>query len=59
MDREWHINECLRQLNDNKTLDNDIQKRIRMYTERLHREKIIADDTKGFLIQTDPEPGRF
>ena len=62
MDREWHINECLRQLNDTKfykTLDNDIQKRIRMYAERLHREKIIADDTKGFLIQTDPEPGRF
>ena len=66
MDREWYIKECLRQLNDAKfykTLDNDItndiQKRIRIYVERMHRDKIIDDDTKLFLIQTDPKPGRF
>ena len=25
----------------------------------MHRDKIIDDDTKRFLIQTDPKPGRF
>jgi len=46
-----------------KTLDNDvtndIQKCIRIYIEHMHRDKIIDDDTKRFLIQTHPKPGRF
>ena len=60
------INECLRQLNDTKfykLLDNDIttdiQKRILKYTEHMNREKIINEETKRYLIQTDPKPGRF
>ena len=32
---------------------------MRIYVERMHRDKIIDDDTKRFLIQTDPKPGRF
>ena len=66
MDRNWYIDECSRQLNDPKfykTLDKDIttdiQKRIRIYVERMHRDKIIDDHTKRFLILTDPKPGRF
>ncbi|XP_078370299.1 uncharacterized protein LOC144654063, partial [Oculina patagonica] len=66
MDRDWYINECLRQLNDTKfykPLDNDItkevQKRVRKYTKRMNRDKIISDETKRYLIQTDPKPGRF
>ena len=43
---------------DNDIYTQDIQKRIRIYVERMHRDKII-DDTKRFLIQTDPKPGRF
>ena len=66
MDRDWYINECLRQLNNTKfykLLDNDIttdiQKRILKYTERMTRDKIINEETKRYLIQTDPKPGRF
>ena len=56
MDRNWYIDECSRQLNDSKfykTLDKgittDIQKRIRIYVERMHRDKIIDDHTKRFF----------
>ena len=63
---DWYINECLRQLNDTKfykLLDNDvttdIQKRILKYTERMNRDKIINEETKRYLIETDPKPGRF
>ena len=66
MDRDWYINECLRQLNDTKfykLLDNDIttdiQNRILIYTERMNRDDIINEGTKRFLIQTDSKPGRF
>ena len=45
MDRDWYINECLRQLNDNKyyekqtkDLTNRIQDRIKEYTTRLFNE---------------------
>ena len=55
MESNWYIDECLRQLNDSKfyqTLDKDIttniQKRIRIYEERMHRNKIIDDHTKRF-----------
>ena len=66
MDRNWYIDECLRQLNDSKfykTLDKDIttdiQKRVQIYVQRMHRDQIIDDHTKRFLLQTDPKPGRF
>ena len=66
MDSDWYINECLRQLNDTKfyrQLDidqsSDIQTRIQFYIKRLHKDNIIDDKTKRFLIQTDPKPGRF
>jgi len=46
MDRDWYINECLRQLN--RTLDNDItdsiQKRVQVYVERMLHDKIIDDN---------------
>ena len=65
MDRDWYINECLRQLNNTKfyeLLDNDIttdiQTRILKYAERMNRDKII-NEAKRYLIQTDPKPGRF
>ena len=51
MDRDWYINECLRQLNDTKfyrPLDNDItddiQKRVQVYVERMLHDKIIDDN---------------
>ena len=66
MDRNRYIDECSRQLNDSKfykTLDKDIntdiQKRIRSYVERMHRDKIIDNHTKRFLILADPKAGRF
>ena len=59
MNRDWCINECLRQLNDTKFykfLDNDIttdlQKRTLKYTKRMNRDNIINEETKRFLIQT-------
>ena len=46
-----------------KLLDNDIttdiQKRILEYTERMNHEKIINEETERYLIQTDPNQGRF
>ena len=57
MDRDWYINECLRQLNDimfyellDKDITTDIQKRILKYTERMNRDKIINEETKCYLI---------
>ena len=51
MDRDWYINECLRQLNNTKfyrPLDNDItddiQKRVQVYIERMLHDKIIDDN---------------
>ena len=51
MDRDWYINECLRQLNDTKfyrPLDNDgtddIQKRVQVYVERMLHDKTIDDN---------------
>ena len=66
MDRDWYINECLRQLNDTKfyrllntDITKDIQSRIQFYIKGLHKDNIIDDKTKRFLTQTDPKPGRF
>ena len=51
MDRDWYMNECLRQLNNTKfyrPLDNDItddiQKRVQVYIERMLHDKIIDDN---------------
>ena len=46
-----------RQLDIDQT--SDIQTRIQFYIKRLHKDNIIDDKTKRFLIQTDPKPGRF
>ena len=67
IDRDWYINECLRQLNDTKfyrPLDNDItddiQKPVQVYVERMLHDKIIDDKlTKRFLIRSYPKPRRF
>ena len=66
MDRDWYINECLRQLNNNKVyrqldsdITSDIQTRIRLYVNNMYKDTIIDDKTKKFLVQTDPKPGRF
>ena len=66
MDRNWYIDECLRQLDDSKfykTLDKgittDIQNRIQIYVLRMHRDQIFDEHTKRFLLQTDPKPRRF
>ena len=55
MDRNWHINKCLRQLNYTpfyRPLENDI-------AQRMLRDNIIDKNTKPFLIQPIAEPGRF
>ena len=51
MDRDWYINECLRQLNDtkfytplNNDITDDIQKRVQVYVERMLHDKIIDDN---------------
>ena len=66
MDRDWYINECLRQLNDTtfyRRLDSDITSdiltRVQFFFKRLHNDGVIDDKTKRFLIQADPKPGRF
>ena len=66
MDRNWYINECLRQLNDTKfyrrletDITSDIQTRVQFFIKRLHKDGVIDDKTKQFLIQADPKPGRF
>jgi len=66
MDRDWYINECLRQLNDTKfcrrldtDITSDILTRVQFYIKRLHKDGVIDDKTKKSLIQADPKPGRF
>ena len=64
MDRDSYINECL-QLNHTKfyklldsNITTDIQTRIPKYTECMNRD-IINEESKRYLIQTDPKPGQF
>ena len=66
MDKTWYIDECNRQLSDTKfyqRLDEDItadiQKRVTFYVNRMHKDKLINDKTKQYLIQSDVKPGRF
>ena len=66
MDRDCYINECLRQLNDSKfyrrletDITSDILTRVQFFIKRLHKDGVIDDKTKQFLIQADPKPGRF
>ena len=42
-----------------KDITTDIQKHVQIYVQRMHRDQIIDDHTKRFLLQTDPKPGRF
>jgi len=44
-------------LNEDKTTE--IQKRVTFYVNRMHKDKLISDKTKQYLIQTDVKPGRF
>ena len=37
----------------------DIQKRVTFYVNRMHKDKLIKDKTKQYLIQSDVKPGRF
>ena len=66
MDKTWYIDECNRQLTDTKfyqrleeDITADIQKRINFYVNRMHKDKLINDKTKQYLIQSDVKPGRF
>ena len=66
MGRDWYRNECLRQLNDTKfyrrldtDISSDILTRVQFYIKQLHKDGVIDDKTKKFLIQADPKPGRF
>ena len=66
MDKTWYIDECNRQLTDTKfyqRLDEDItadiQKRVTFYVNRMHKDKLINDKSKQYLIQSDVKSGRF
>ena len=66
MEAETGINKCLRQLNNTKfyrPLDNDItydiKERVQVKVEHMLRDKILDDDTKRFLIQSNSKPARF
>ena len=66
MDKTWYIDECNRQLSDtkfykrlNEDTTADIQKRVTYYVNRMHKDKLISDKTRQYLIQTDVKPGRF
>ena len=62
-----YINECFRQLNDNKyyqkqTKDttNKIQEKIKLYTSRLFNENLIDDNTYKYLTcNPKPKAGLF
>ena len=65
MDNTWYIDEYNRQLTDTKfyqRLDEDItadiQKRVTFYVNRMHKDKLINDKTKQYLIQSNVKPGR-
>ena len=66
MDNTWYIDECTRQLTDDKfyqRLDEDItadiQECVTFYVNRMHKDKVINDKTKKYLIQPDVKAGRF
>lgn len=66
MDKTWYIDECNRQLTDtkfyrrlNEDITAEIQKRVTVYVNRMHKEKLTNDKTRQYLIQSDVKPGRF
>ena len=66
MDKTWYIDECNRQLSDtnfyqrlDEDITADIQKRVTFYVNRMHKDKLMNDKTKQYLIQSDVKPGRF
>ena len=65
MDKTWYIDECNRQLTDtkfyrrqNEDITADIQKRVTVYVNRMHKDKLINDKTRQYLIR-DVKPRRF
>ena len=63
-DKTWYIDECNRQLTYtkfyrrlNEDMTADIQKRVTVYVNRMHKDKLINDKTKQY--QSDVKPGRF
>ena len=67
MDYNWYVDECLRQLNDNKyyqkqtkDLTEKIQQRIKEYTSRMYNDKLIDEKTYKYLTSNpNPRAGRF
>ena len=67
MDYKWYVDECLRQLNDNKyyqkqtkDLTDKIQQRIKEYTSRMYNDKLIDEKTYKYLTSNpNPRAGRF
>ena len=66
MEKTWYIDECNRKLTDTKfyqrqdeDITADIQKRVTFYVNRMHKDKLINDKTKQYLIQSDVKSGRF
>ena len=67
MDYNWYVDECLRQLNDNKyyqkqtkDLTEEIQQRIKEYTSRMYSDKLIDEKTYKYLTSNpNSRAGRF
>ena len=67
MDYNWYVDECLRQLNDNKyyqkqtkDLTDKIQQRIKEYTSRMYNDELIDEKTYKYLTSNpNPRAGRF
>lgn len=67
MDCNWYVDECLRELNDNKyyqtqtkDLTVKIQQRIKEYTSRMYNDELIDEKTYKYLTSnSNPRAGRF
>ena len=67
MDYNWYVDECLRQLNDNKyyqkqtkDLTEKIQQRIKECTSRMYNDKLIDEKTCKYLTSNpNPRASRF
>ena len=67
LDYHWYVEECLRQLSDNKyykkqtkDLTDKIQQRIKEYTSRMYNDKLIDEKTYKYLTSNpNPRAGRF
>ena len=62
MDKTWYMDECNRLPTPKRKYQvaADIQKRVTVYVNRMHKDKkLINDKTRQYLIQSDVKPGRF